>query len=119
MFRAMSNLEKNRRTNELIGRALVIVGLLIGLTANAYVAWKWSALFELTPGVSIRPMGAVIVTGNIAAITALVGLPVSITGIIMSRGWWRVLGPVAIILCLLPLPLMHMFFDWAGIMLSA
>ena len=114
----MSKPHDNRRTRVLIGRALVVVGLLVGLTGNAYVVWIWSWVFELRAGISIRPMCVVALTVDIAVVTALMGLAVSITGIIMSRGWWRWLGVVAIGMCLMPLPLMHIILDWAGISLS-
>jgi hypothetical protein len=114
----MSNLQNNQRTKELKGHALVIVGVLVGLTGNGYVAWIWSWLFELKRGISIRPINAVALTGDIAVLTALLGLAFSITGIIMSRGWWRWLGVVAIGLCLMPVPVMHILLNWSGVYLS-
>ncbi len=43
----MSNSQNNRRTKELMGRVLVIVGVLVGLTGNAYVVACPGSLVQL------------------------------------------------------------------------
>ena len=110
----MSNIAQNRRIRELFGRAMIIVGLLIGMTASAYVVWIWWGFFDLPRGTPVRPMNQAALTVFIAGWTALFGLPASICGLILSRGWWRWLGVMAILLCLAPIPVGQVVFDSAA-----
>jgi polyferredoxin len=109
----MNDVDKDRKVLWLTGRQLVATGLLIAITANVAAVSNWSNLFTLPRGTSIRPMGQTGEAFTIAGWSALFGLPVSISGLVLSRRYWRWLAALAIVLSLTPLPVGILYFHWA------
>lgn len=113
---------EKQRQRELWGKGLLIVGVLIGLTGCAYEVWLWSYLLDFPRGTSIRPMGAAALSFDTGCRSALIGLPISIAGLILARRLWKKLGVLAIILCLAPIPLgaflLQFFADLRGLNIS-
>lgn len=95
-----------------LGPIASIVGLLIGMVSVCLEVWIWSALFFLPSGTAIRAMNEAGVSFAIAFWAAVIGLPISILGLI----WWkgkRWLGIIAMLVCLAPLPVGLSLFQLA------
>ena len=104
------------------GPRFVLFGLLIGLAGCAFVVWIWSNLLDVPRGTSIRPMGQAVLSMYATCFTAVLGLPISVIGLVRGRGLWRWLAVLAIALCLAPWPLghklLHYIVDLRGLYLS-
>jgi hypothetical protein len=88
--------------------ALSLGGSLLAMTAT------FQSLWPVPPGSPIRPMGLVFLWLLIAFLTALQGLILGITAIIVGRHrklYWA-LALLGIILSLLPLPASRAVSDW-------
>ena len=87
----------------------------VGLFANiAVTVATWMALGNLPRGTLIRPMGLAAFCMEIAAIAALLGLPIALIGIVQARrrrSTW-VIGIAGVLMCLMPIITTGLFAGW-------